>query len=293
MNLYQQRDFGEKINATIQYAVKQIRSLGMALLYIAGAPALIAGIVSGIASATILSYRPTVSIGTDSTGILFRQLSSPYYIVALALGLFIPLLVSLTVYSHLKVYHRNPGGPVTVEAVWAEVQAALGRAVVTWLVVGLLVIVGMLFFIIPGIYLSVVFSLALVTVVFEDGSVGTFIGRCFDLIRDKWWSTFGLIIIVSFIAYILSFAFNVPAAAVGMMVSLKVMPSLPVYVSILTSLLSTIGSVLVSALIALGIAFQYFNLVELREGHSILSAIDSIGSATPPPIPRANDEGDY
>lgn len=291
MNLYQTRDFGEKINATIQYAVKQIRSLSTALLYIAGPPALIAGIASGMASASMLSTQPTAPGRFNSW--IIQQISSPYYIVAIVAAIFIPLLVNLTVYSHLKIYHRNDGQAITVEAVWAEVQAALGRALVTWLVVGMLVIVGTMFFIVPGVYLGVTFSLALIIVVFEGGSVSTFIGRCFALIGDKWWSTFGLIIIISFIAYTLSFAFNVPAAAVSMMISLKVMPDMPVYITILTSILSTIGSVLVSALIALGIAFQYFNLIELREGRSILSAIDSIGSPLPPPIPRSNDEGDY
>lgn len=294
MNLYQQRDFGEKINATIQYAVKQFRSLGTALLYIAGAPALIAGIASGVTSASMLSTRPTGQPGSYDLGYwMARQLSSPYYLVALVFALLIPLLVNLTVYSHLKVYDRSHGEPVTVEAVWAEVQSALGRAVATWVVVGILVIVATLFFVIPGIYLGVVFSLALATVVFEGASAGTFMGRCFELIRDKWWSTFGLIIIVSLIAYLLSFVFNVPAAAVGMLVSLKIAPDMPVYVTILTSILSTIGNILVSALVALGIAFQYFNLIELREGRSILAAIDSIGSTSPPPIPRSNDEGDY
>ncbi|GAB3896291.1 hypothetical protein GCM10028803_13720 [Larkinella knui] len=294
MNLYQTRDFGEKINATVQYAVKQIRSLGMALLYIAGPPALIAGIASGMASASMLATQPTGRDSSYKMGFwLVQQVSSPYYIVAIIFAMLIPLLVYLTVYAHLKVYDRNHGEPVTVEAVWSEVQQALGRAVLTWLVVGILVVAATFFFIIPGIYLGVVFSLALAVVVFEDGSASTFMGRCFDLIRDKWWSTFGLIIIISFIAYILSFVFTVPAAAVNMMVALKLAPSMPVYVTILTSILSTVGSVVVSSLIALSLGFQYFNLVELRDGRSILSAIDSIGSATPPPIPRSNDEGDY
>jgi MFS family permease len=293
MNLYQTRDFGEKINATIQYAVKQIRSLGMALLYIAGAPALVAGIVTGIASSSMLSTQPAFGDRTGMNSWMFQQFSSPYYIVAIVLAMFIPLLVNLTVYSHLKIYNRTQGEPVTAEAVWAEVQNVFGQAIMTWFVVGFLVILSTVFLFIPGIYVGVVFSLALPVIVFEDASVSTFISRCFDLIRDKWWSTFGLIIIISFIAYILSFAFNVPAAAVNMMVALKLVPHMPVYVTILTSILGTVGNVVVSSLIALGIAFQYFNLVELRDGRSILSAIDSIGSSTPPPIPRSNDEGDY
>ncbi|MFD1144049.1 hypothetical protein ACFQ4C_23185 [Larkinella insperata] len=294
MNLYQQRDFGEKINATIQYAVKQIRSLGMALLYIAGAPALIAGIASGVSASSMFSTQPSGRPGSYDIGYwMAQQLSSPYYIVAFIFALLIPLLVNLTVYGHMKVYDRNQGEPVTVEAVWAEVQSALGRAVSTWVVVTMLVIAATFFFIFPGIYLGVVFSLALALVVFEGASASTFMGRCFELIRDKWWSTFGLILVISLIAYLLSFVFNVPAAAVGMMASLKIAPDMPVYVSILTSILSTIGSVLVSALVALGIAFQYFNLIERREGRSLLAAIDNIGASTPPPIPRSADEGDY
>ncbi|WP_128545666.1 hypothetical protein [Larkinella soli] len=290
MILFQQRDFGEKINATFQYAVQQARSLGAALLSIAGPVALLAGIGSGLMPLSEIFSRGT-RIGDDYFGVIAPGSGGVVMLLTIFFSLLTTLFVYLTVYGHLKVYDRTQGGPVEVADVWSEVKQSLVGALGAAFISAVLIFVGMLFFLLPGIYFAVVFSLAVVVVVFENQTPVRFMGRCFDLIRDHWWSTFGLIIILSMITYILGIAFSLPVAVVSALNGMKVLPEVPTFVNILTSVISTVGSALVSSLMALALGFQYFNLVEKREGKGMLSAIESIGTA--PSKTQSADEGEF
>lgn len=291
--LYQQRDFGEKINATFTYATQQIRSLGLALLYIAGPPTLIAGIVGGVYQSNILKTVGTFGGGQLNVVDPFKfldQVFSPAYWLLIVFSVISYVCVSLTVYSHMRLYARNQGAPITVDAVWRDVQAMLVGGIGVSLVLGAAIVAGMILFIIPGIYLSIPLSLGLAVFAFEGKPTGEIFTRCFTLIRDKWWSTFGLIIVMSIIVGVVSLVFSIPATIVTVMgiVGKENSNSL---VIILTQALAILGARLLSALVVLALGFQYFNLVERQEGTGLLSAINSIG--TPPSQPRSQDEGTY
>lgn len=58
---------------------------------------------------------------------------------------------------------------------------------------------------------------------------------------------------------------------------------------IISTVISTVGTVLLYSLSALAMAFQYFNLVERKEGVGLLEEVDKLGKSQP-----INDnEGDF
>lgn len=295
INLYQQRDFGEKINATFNYATKEFRTLGLSLLYIAGPVTLVAGIAGGFYQSNMLKTIGLVN-GSGFGGIktspfaMFEQIFSPAYWLLILFSLLSYVLVSLTVYSHVKLYGRNPVDPITVGAVWQDVQASLLGGVGITLVTGAAIIAGLVLFILPGIYMSVPLSLGLTVYAFEGTGISEVFSRCFKLIKDKWWSTLGLVIVMSFIAGIMGLIFSLPASIVTFMgiAGNNGDNSLTI---IITQTIAILGTRLLSALVPLALSFQYFNLVERQEGVGLLSAIDSIGTA--PHQPRSQDEGTY
>ena len=289
INLYQQRDFGEKINATFTYTVQQFRSLGMALLYIAGPVTLLAGIAGGIYQSNVLntfgSFQRGNGFGSIKTSpfAMFEQLLSPAYWLLILFTLFSYALVSLTVYSHLKLYARSQGEPISVGAVWQEVQTRLLGGLGVIIVTGLAVVMGFLLLIIPGLYISIPLSLALAVFVFEDTDIATTFSRCFKLINDKWWSTFGLVLVMTLIAGIVGAIFSIPVSIIMFMKLFSKGEGGSSLLIIITQALAILGSRLLSALVALALGFQYFNLVERQEGTGLLSAINSIGTTQPPP----------
>ncbi|GAB3987388.1 hypothetical protein GCM10028807_07400 [Spirosoma daeguense] len=303
IKLFEQRDFGNKINVTFQYVSQNFRSLGISLLYIVGPVALIAGIATGLMQSNMFDLgRMGPEAEADEKFIqMFQTFFSPAFGLTILFSLLAVLAVNLATYAHMRVYARktSPGSPeplngvvdISVTEVWEEMQPVLGRGIIISILSSIVAGVAALFFIIPGIYVAIVLSLGLVVTSFEGTDFGQTWNRCFTLIRDKWWSTFGLIFVMGIISGILGLLFTIPAGVIGFLASLKLLPDgLGIWL-VLGSVISTVGSTLLRALIYIAIGFQYTNLVEQQEGRGLLSAIDSIG--TTPTQPRAMDEGDY
>jgi hypothetical protein len=296
IQLFQQRDFGNKINATFQYIVENFRSLGMALLYIVGPVALVSGIASGILQSDMLKLMGGLGGGSTRSNnpmAIFQMLnffSSPSYWLVILFGLLANVAVVLVTYAHMKVYERNRGQDVSVTDIWTEMQPAIGRAIIISVLSSILTFVAMMFFIIPGIYVAVVLSLSLAVTVFEGTDFGRTFDRCFKLIRDKWWSTFGLIVVMVIIVLIVGMVFAIPTALIGLFVGMKALPDISTGWLIVGNVIALVGRTLLNAVVYLAIGFQYTNLVERQEGRGLLSDIDSIGT---PVQPRPRNDGEY
>lgn len=295
IELFRQRDFGSKINATFQYVTQNFRSLGLALLYIVGPVALVAGIAAGVMQSNMLRLvRESANARTNDFMAAFQVigfLSSPSFWVTTLFGLLANIAVILTTYAHMKVYDRNQGSSVSVAEVWEEVEPIIGRAILISVLTSILVGISFIFFFIPGLYLAIVFSLSLTVMSFEDTDLGATWSRCFQLIRNKWWSTFGLIVIMGVIVAVIGLIFSLPAAIIGFLTSAKLLPNVSVAWLMLGNVINQVGRTLLNVVIYTAIGFQYTNLVERQEGRGLQSTIDSIGTA--PAQPRATDDEMY
>lgn len=269
ITLHQQRDFGEKINATFQYIVQQFRSLGLALLYIAGPVVLVAGIASGLGESSVRGNVFGLATRASIISVLAYMLSF--------------WLVPLVTYCHLKVYAQTGGRPVTVGAVWREVRRAFGRAVVAIVLYGLMYIVGSFILFVPGVYFAVTLSPMLCIVVLEDAGAGTAFGRSFTLIQDNWWSMFGLLVIMGFVYLSLLSLIIVPIMLWDIIKSVFHLPALPPLALSFLGAFTVLALLLFLVVVVLAVGFQYYNLVEKREHVGLLTRIDSIGAAVPQP----------
>ena len=295
LNLFQQRDFGNKINATFQYVTQNFRSLGLALLYIVGPLALLTGIASGVVQSNVLSTVGATTQANPADPLAgFRMLQTiftPTYWVALFSGLLTGLAVNVVTYVHMKLYAETNGAASSVSEVWRATQPLIGRSLIITILGAIITVVGFFFFVVPGIYVAVVLSLALAVTTFEGTDFGQTWNRCFKLIRDKWWSTLGLLVIMGIISFIVGLIFNIPSGVVGFLVAGKLLPSASTSWLVLTTIISSVGGTLLRSLICVALAFQYTNLVERQEGRGLISAIDSIGTTSIKP--RLEDEGEY
>ena len=305
IQLFQQRDFGDKINVTFQYVTQNFRSLGLALLYIVGPVALVAGIASGVMQSNLFDLAKS-SAGADASSdptAVFRMMGtvfSPAFALAGLFSLLAVLVVSLATYAHMNVYGRKTAQrletsqepvPISVAEVWEEMQPHIGRAIVVSVLSSVVTVVAALFFVLPGIYVGIVFSLAMAVVVFERADFGQTWNRCFTLIRDKWWSTFGLLIVMGIISGLVGLIFTLPAGIISFLIGSKLLPDVSGFWVVVGNVLATVGGTLLRSLIYIALGFQYTNLVERQEGRGLLSAIDSIG--TNPTQSRSSDEETY
>lgn len=300
-DFWQERDFGQKFSAVFEFLRGHWRPLGRVLLYLVGPLALLQSLIVVVLQYQLFSsvgrfYRPGSSY--DAGLNLGRFFSSPTYFGGTLLGAAFYTVLVLSVYGYLLecLYPTHPGQPIGLAEVWAVVKRHFISTFLSLFGLGLLVLAGFFVFFLPGLYLSVALSLFFIVRLVEGGDFVTTISRCLSLIKGKWWSTFGLIFMMLLLAGLLVRGAGIVVGIVGVGLSGAGLLgglshhafNLPVLGAVL-GVLSTLAALLIYPLLLLAVAFQYFNLVERREGVGLRSLIQQLGQ----PAPTAPDHATY
>ncbi|MDH5598760.1 MAG: hypothetical protein OEY34_06540 [Cyclobacteriaceae bacterium] len=305
------RDFGQKINATFEFIRQNFKSLFTVLLYIAGP---VAALYSAFMVLTV----------NNMTGIFQRMISNPdpeeflsvEFLSSTGLTLLFSVLsytfIYATVLEYMNVYLEKKGnGPIEVSEVWDRVKNSIVTIILAGffllfafilLGVAVVVVVSLLAFIpvinflgflalaIVLIYISITLSLFYVVLVIEKTPLSNLtdvIRRCFFLVKDKWWSTFGLLFVMSLIVAFAGGMLQMPISfaqffkSIDSLESEDPMAMMSVYENPL--LLAYLGivqfiNVLLQSVTLLALVFQYFNLVELKEAKGLMSEIEEVTS---------------
>jgi len=178
------------------------------------------------------------------------------------------------------VYAEQPGQAVTVPEVWGIVKGKLLSTFFSLIGIWLIIAFGFVVFFVPGLYMLITLSLFFAVSVFENGNFMATISRCIDLIRGKWWSTFGLLCIMVVLIYLaLASVGMVLALAGGVKSLLTVSSTLPPILLVIYSAIKGLLLTLLYLPSMLALAFQYFNLVERKEGVGLRLLVDKLGDS--------------
>ena len=116
-------------------------------------------------------------------------------------------------------------------------------------------------------------------------NVGFFsaISRCFYLIKGHWWHTFGYLFVMAIIQMFIGYAFQIPLMIYSEsfpLLTLKSQESNSIYMIgyVVTFLFYLFGSQILHLLNLTALAFQYFNLVEIKEGVGLMNRINKVGN---------------
>lgn len=279
--LLQQRDFGQKINASFEFVVQNFKPLMIALLYIAGPPALIGGFFMGSYQSNIMGIQEKILSSDSFSGMAsLYNMGTSIFFLAIFLGA-ASLASSLVVCVYMVEYEEG-NRAITPEIIWNRLKSYIGKGIGFSIVMSIFIIIALFLFILPGIYVSVALSLMYMVMVRENLDLGDTFRRCFYLIKDKWWSTFGLVIIMSIVTGIIGYVFQIPTLVVTLSSALKLTSGTNDIWTTISGIIATVGSTMVKSLVMVAIGFQYYNLVERREGTGILGAIDNIGKTNTP-----------
>jgi len=291
IELRKTRDFSAKINATFDFIRENLVPLGKCLLYIGGPFFLLQGVFAGIYA------RESLSLGAAGSEIfgVFGELALWLGLMAVSGGLGYVASI-IIVFEYLNLYENKPEEKViTVSEVWEKFQSSFFSVLVGGIVVTVTVVVGILFLIIPGIYLSIPLTLLIPIIIVERKSLGEAFSRCFSLITDKWWSTFGLLFIVGLIVGFMGFIFSIPQIVFTFLGAFHQASDssveLPMWQEVglmLTSIFQTVGVSLLRGIVLIALAFQYYNLVERRDAKGIMDKLNQFGQAVDT-TPRTNE----
>jgi hypothetical protein len=128
----------------------------------------------------------------------------PSIVVSLLIGTFLNGV--LTVVMGKAVL----GQPITIGEAWSHVRPRFGALLGLSLLYALIVIVGAVLFVIPGVWLYVLFSLCSTALILEGATVGKALGRSRTLVNGAWWRTFGILLLATIIASVLAQIVQIP-----------------------------------------------------------------------------------
>jgi hypothetical protein len=166
----------------------------------------VAEIVVGLA--TLLAYSavqlPTIPSNTTDLSWVSGYLTAVferYSIIGVATIVVVPVAEGASIKMAAEAIERRP------VAVGASVRFALSKLVWLWavsLVVGVIVILGFVALIVPGIILAIMFCLALPALLLENTGVLGSLNRSRELVGHRWGKTFATFIVLGLVIVVIS-----------------------------------------------------------------------------------------
>ncbi|MFA0962020.1 hypothetical protein AB9P05_09455 [Roseivirga sp. BDSF3-8] len=275
IKLFEERDFGQKFSAAFSFIGREAKPLLHVLARFVGVPLLLLALLGGLNTAfqleVIASYPNDYGMG-------------PMIFVIYFLSLVVFTIMVCVVAGYMKVYSSlsEPGEKVSGKAVWHVIKGKLIPVFFLNIVYFLIVIVGFIFLILPGIYLAVAMSLCHVIYIMEDTDIFSSLGRSVKLVNQEFFPSLGFIFIMALLAGIIGSVIQVPVyiltAFVGMSSAIGESGiDVPIWVTTLIVAIPTALAYLSYVLVYLGNLFLYGSLREASEAPGIMDAVNNFG----------------
>lgn len=289
IELLKARDFGELINDTFIFIRQNFKPLCKAFFTFCGffiVAFAVAGCMQQLRVVDMVNGTFSRNTFSGSYG-AFRSFG-----IEFAAAMFFMFLtfnaISVVVYSYMAIYQQKGQVKPTSEEIWGYFKYYYLRILGATIVISILSCLGAVFCLLPGIYLSIVFSFVSPIIIMENGSFGYAFNKSFQLIKDNWWITFGTLVVSWLIAYMSMRVIEMPLAVLNFFQILahRTHPLNKFYM---------IGTVILNSICLIfyiipnvTIGLCYYNLTEVKEGTGLLSRIEEkFGQA-----PQTGTEGD-
>jgi len=218
-------------------------------------PFLISGIIIGIFTYAITSSFPipTPPSATPSYEELiawFFALLSTIIVIGILSGLVLWIVGTTTTGVVIKnASDQIEKGTSNLGVSFNFAIPKLPSLLVAQFVAGILIIIGMLLFIVPGIIIAIMFSLVIPTIIVEQKGPFESLGRSKKLVSNRWLKTLVLLLILGIIVLIVTGIANVLA-----------MPFSNIH-PIVNPLITNIMSAFVSPIYPIAITYLYYAMV--------------------------------
>lgn len=243
LNLVQSRKFGENISMAFDFIKQNFGNTKKLIIYL-----VVLAAVSGVAM-----FMPEIGI-----------------YVAPVLSIVASVLILTYVVTYMNLYVGSSDGKVTEEDAMSVTMGNIGGVFWAGFLFFVAVVIGIIFLVIPGIFLSVAcgfFGFCVVN--YRLGAVDS-LKKSYELTKNNWWVTFGYLFVVGLVLGILSaiISWTLTAALVF----------LGTVGIVLATFVSYTISFIVSILSYFALGVHFYNLVDKKESVDINVQIDSLGT---------------
>jgi hypothetical protein len=146
---------------------------------------------------------------------------------------------------------------------------------------GVVVAIGIVLLVIPGIWIGVCFSLSIPAFLFERAGPIKSLGRSYSLVKGRWWPIFGTLIVGSLMVLILGAIIQGVPTAIARSIASDSTPVL----AIAAIVGRTVSSVLTMPFTAAVIALLYFDQRVRKEGFDLQLMAEGLGTIRDPDAP--------
>ena len=302
MILRKRRDLGETINAIFEFINLNQRDFYRAVVLLICPIAILGGVLANFMIDTFQSFAQTGD-PTQIMNTFYSSMGSMTFIGLMLSSILGYNVVIVTSCVYVKRY-LNKETDMSVGAIWKDVSKhffpILGTQFLHGIMIfvayflsamiavfimmasvalGVIAFIGVLLFL--G-YLFVHFSMMYPIMIIENKSFGTAMSRAFFLVKNNYWITFLLFVVLFIIYFAIGMIFQLPDQILnGFALYFLEVDNTDTIIfkslGMLTSILASIGGYLVLPVLILGPIFQFLNLVEKKENPGLLSRIESFG----------------
>ena len=285
VELAKSRDFGEIINDTFIFVRQNFKPLLKYFFIFCGFFLLATIATSILTQVNMIRNVNNFNPNSFDAGSRFGAFSvfTPTYFLTILFLILEYVSISVAVLSFMALYKVKENQVPDTEEMWGYFKFYFLKALGSSFVIGILVIVGAIFCLIPGIYLYPVMSLVLPIMIIENTSFGYAFNHSFRLIKDNWWSTFGVLVVIIIILSVASMVVTIPSSILGagsIFLHFTKGTTISVTAVIITTILQGFMHIL-NILTVVATCLCYFNLTESKEGTSMLERINKFGTNNP------------
>jgi hypothetical protein len=181
------RDFGENLNDTFVFIRQNLKPLLASFFAISGifmvGKAIFSGIYQSHSFGMFDRLLKGFSVNRNSD---LGDIFTPEYFLLILFSWLTYIAMRVVLVAYIKFYAENDGAMASVEEVWAIFKKYFFRILIYSIPIGILICIGFIFCLLPGIYLVVVFAPFDIALMTEDVSFGEAFNRCFAIIKENF-----------------------------------------------------------------------------------------------------------
>lgn len=284
LSFKKQRDIGEILSDTFKFVKNEWKPLLQVVAKTAGPALVIMVIANVIYQQTVFSTFGGYELNPTAFGDFTVTLLISVLILLVSSVAFYTLLYS-SVLNYIKSYINNEG-TANNELVKKETWGKLGGIIGLGFLSGLMIVLGFVLCILPGIYVAVILGTVFAVYIFENKSVKDAISYSFSFVNKEFWITFATYVVIYLIIMVISFVFQLPLTIYTFVKMLSSsnefngdFTNMFDWVYSLLNAITMVLSAFLQIIFVVSTAFVYYNLNEKQNFTGTIEAIDSLGTS--------------
>lgn len=266
INFRRERDLGKTLDASATFIKQNFIKIMKPTFIVVVIPLLLGSIIMSMGVKELYG-DPNSFTQPD---LLFSYMGNMF--VSYGITMIAYILAYIMIIGYIKLYTEGVEN-ITLSDLIPILKSKAPMLVLSSIALIVVSYIGFFLCALPGIYLSIVFFHFFAIAIIEDSSFGKTWSRCFYIIKDNWWSSFGLYIVTYLISLGIMMLLYIPIYAImGMKIFEAASENNPEAImqsmsnmAYMIPLYHVLG-VVISLLFAVVSTFRYYSLVEKKEG---------------------------